>query len=43
MEADAVNTVAATTNGKVEGREKEGVVLFAGIPYAAPPVGDLRF
>jgi para-nitrobenzyl esterase len=43
MEADAVNTIATTTNGKVEGREKEGVVLFAGIPYAAPPVGELRF
>jgi para-nitrobenzyl esterase len=38
-----VNTIATTTSGKVEGREKEGVVLFAGIPYAAPPVGDLRF
>jgi para-nitrobenzyl esterase len=38
-----VNTIATTTNGKVEGREKEGVVLFAGIPYAAPPVGELRF
>ena len=36
-------TVATTRNGKVEGREKEGVLLFAGIPYAKPPVGDLRF
>jgi para-nitrobenzyl esterase len=38
-----MNTIATTTRGKVEGREKEGVVLFAGIPYAAPPVGELRF
>ena len=36
-------TVATTRNGKVEGREKEGVLLFAGIPYAKPPVGQLRF
>ena len=36
-------TVATTRNGKVEGREKEGVLLFAGIPYAEPPVGELRF
>lgn len=38
-----MNTIAATTKGRVEGREKEEVVLFAGIPYAAPPVGDRRF
>jgi para-nitrobenzyl esterase len=38
-----MNTIATTTSGRVEGREKEGVVLFAGIPYAAPPVGELRF
>jgi len=38
-----MSTIATTTKGKVEGREKEGVALFAGIPYAAPPVGELRF
>jgi para-nitrobenzyl esterase len=38
-----MNTVTTTTKGKVEGREKEGVLLFAGIPYAAPPTGELRF
>lgn len=36
-------TVAKTTTGPVQGREKEGVLLFAGIPYAAPPVDGLRF
>ena len=35
--------VATTRNGKVEGREKEGILLFAGIPYAKPPVGEFRF
>jgi para-nitrobenzyl esterase len=35
--------VARTQQGEVEGREKNGVLLFAGIPYAAPPVGARRF
>jgi para-nitrobenzyl esterase len=34
---------AATTLGEIEGREKHGALLFPGIPYAAPPVGNLRF
>ncbi len=32
-----------TTNGPVQGRYKNDVMLFAGIPYAAPPVDSLRF
>ncbi len=36
-------TIAQTTYGPVEGREKEGVLLFSGIPYAAPPTGPRRF
>ena len=36
-------TIAETTTGPIEGREKDGVLLFAGIPYAAPPVGAKRF
>jgi para-nitrobenzyl esterase len=38
-----MGTIARTTYGPVEGRVKEGVLLFAGVPYAAPPVGSLRF
>ena len=38
-----MDTIAITQRGPVEGRVKEGCVLFAGIPYAAPPVGPLRF
>jgi len=37
------STIVKTGQGEVQGREKEGVVLFAGIPYAAPPTGPRRF
>lgn len=35
--------IATTRTGAVEGREKDGALLFAGIPYAAAPEGNLRF
>ncbi len=37
------NPIAKTLSGEVRGREKNGVLLFAGIPYAAPPIGERRF
>jgi para-nitrobenzyl esterase len=36
-------TIVATRSGKVEGFERHGVHVFRGIPYAAPPVGTLRW
>lgn len=32
-----------TSCGKVEGLLEDGAVAFRGIPYARPPLGDLRF
>ncbi|MDF0541371.1 carboxylesterase family protein [Sphingobium sp. H39-3-25] len=39
----ADDIVAPTLQGKVRGGSADGVEYFMGIPYAAPPVGDLRW
>jgi para-nitrobenzyl esterase len=38
-----MSTIAETTSGPIQGRVKDDVLLFAGIPYAAAPVGNNRF
>ena len=35
--------VVATTSGPVRGETVDGVRVFRGVPYASPPVGDLRW
>ncbi len=35
--------VVTTKYGKIEGYEKEGLFIFKGVPYAAPPVGASRW
>src|SRR5262245_33130816 len=32
-----------TDTGPIRGRATDGMEVFLGIPYAAPPVGDLRW
>jgi para-nitrobenzyl esterase len=37
------DTIVVTTAGAVRGKARDGVSVFRGIPFAAPPVGPLRF
>ncbi|MBV8234302.1 MAG: carboxylesterase/lipase family protein [Acidimicrobiia bacterium] len=39
----SVMKIVETTSGSVQGRHQDGIFDFRGIPYAAPPVGPLRF
>lgn len=36
-------TETETTAGTVRGFTRNGIAVFRGVPYAAPPTGDLRF
>jgi para-nitrobenzyl esterase len=38
-----VETVVETRQGKVEGEQRGGQLVFRGIPFARPPVGSLRW
>jgi para-nitrobenzyl esterase len=39
----ATTTSTRTSYGSLRGVAEDGLVIFRGIPYARPPVGDLRF
>ncbi|MFH8696295.1 carboxylesterase/lipase family protein [Streptomyces chartreusis] len=43
MTAVQADPVVSTPYGSVRGRFENGVAVFRGIPYAAPPFGPLRF
>jgi para-nitrobenzyl esterase len=36
-------TTVRTTAGDIQGFEQDGIHYFKGVPFAAPPVGELRF
>ena len=40
-----MGAIVETRCGRIEGREEpeHGIQVFRGIPYARPPVGELRF
>ena len=38
-----LSTLVETEAGQIEGTIENGIKVFRGIPYAAPPVGDLRW
>ena len=38
-----MNMIAETKQGQVQGKIKQDVLLFAGIPFAASPTGERRF
>jgi para-nitrobenzyl esterase len=39
----ALDTTVKLDSGKISGAEANGITSFKGIPYVAPPVGDLRW
>src|SRR6476661_3040398 len=44
MAAESASTDVKTANGILEGtHEKSGVYSFKGVPFAAPPIGNLRW
>ena len=43
MPARAAISQAKTTAGAVQGEVVDGIGEFKGIPFAAPPVGELRW
>lgn len=42
-ETMSAECIVDTTQGPIQGRVKNDVVLFSGVPYAAAPVGEKRF
>jgi para-nitrobenzyl esterase len=43
MGGETRKTIVETSAGKAEGRYQEGLFVFKGLPYAAPPKGPLRW
>ena len=43
MSAVAASAAVKVDQGLLEGRVEDGLTVYRGIPFAAPPVGDLRW
>ncbi|MEU4266717.1 carboxylesterase family protein [Streptomyces sp. NPDC026092] len=43
MQEEAASVVVGLPAGRLRGRTEGGVAVFKGVPYAEPPVGDLRW
>src|SRR5207248_9114770 len=41
--ARTINEPITVEGGLLQGTVEEGLTIYRGIPYAAPPVGDLRW
>ncbi len=41
--SDRTESVVSTNYGDLRGVAEDGIHVFRGVPYAAPPVGPLRF
>ena len=38
-----VTATVEVAEGRLKGRQANGIESFLGVPFVAPPVGDLRF